>query len=121
MLFVDPAFITFEILHQDWFVFSEHRYGAFITQAFPLIGDRLGLSLKTILIGYSMSFYLFFTAVIVVCGSLLKQYKLAILFCCYLAFIVSDVYFWPNNEVHQAIDWMINFLPHWAMIKRLLY
>jgi len=110
MLFVDPAFITFEILQQDWFVFSEHRYGAFITQAFPLIGDRLGLSLKTILIGYSMSFYLFFTAVIVVCGSLLKQYKLAILFCCYLTFIVSDVYFWPNNEVHQAIGWMIGFL-----------
>ena len=109
MLFVDPAFITFEILQQDWFVFSEHRYGAFITQMFPLIGDWLGLSLKTILVSYSMSFYLFFIAIITVCGSLLKQYKLAIVFCCYLTFLVSDVYFWPNNEVHQAIGWIIGF------------
>lgn len=114
MLFVDPAFITFEIINSGWFVFSEHRYGAWITQLFPLIGSKLGISLRGILIGYSMSFYLFYLIVIYVSGHILKQYKLAILFCLYLTMMVSDVYFWPNNEVHQAIGWMTMFLSLWA-------
>ena len=110
MLFVDPAFITFEIIQQDWFVFSEHRYGAFITQIFPLVASQLGLPLSVVLLVYSMSFYLFFGAVLLSCGHYLKQYRLSTLFCCYLTFFVSDVYFWPNNEVHQAVAYMIGFL-----------
>jgi hypothetical protein len=114
MLFIDPAFITFEIINSGWFVFSEHRYGAWVTQMFPLIGSKLGLSLKSILIGYSMSFYLFYLAVIYVSGHVLKQYKYAILFCLYLTLMASDVYFWPNNEVHQAVGWMTLFISLWA-------
>ncbi len=114
MLFIDPAFITFEIINSGWFVFSEYRYGAWVTQMFPLIGSKLGISLKSILVGYSMSFYLFYLIVIYISGHVLKQYKYALLFCLYLTLMASDVYFWPNNEIHQAMGWMTLFISLWA-------
>jgi len=114
MLFTDPAYITFEIIQTGWFSFEEHRYGAWVTQIFPLIGSKLGISLKSILILYSMSFYLFYLTIIYVSGHVLKQYAYALLFCLYLALMVSDVYFWPNNEIHQAVAWMTLFFSLWG-------
>ncbi len=110
VLFADPAFITFEIINTKNFIFSEHRYGAFITQIFPLVGAIIGAPLKFILISYSLSFYLFYLFVALISGYVLKQYRLAILFIFYFCFIVSDSYFWPNNEIHQAVGWMVLFM-----------
>lgn len=107
MLFVDPVWITFNIINTKSFVFAEHRYGAFITQIFPLLGVYLGLSLKTILILYSFSFYLFYLSVASFIAFKLKQKWLTILIAIYLTVFVSDAYFWPNNEVHQGIAWMM--------------
>lgn len=114
MLFADPAFISFEIINSQFFVISEHRYGAFITQIFPLVASCLKAPLKIVLILYSVSFYLFFLAVACISGHLLHQKKLAILFVFYLSFLVTDVYFWPNNEIHQSVGWMILFLSLYA-------
>ncbi len=106
MLFVDPVWIAFNIINTKSFVFAEHRYGAFITQMFPLVGVYLGLSLKTILIIYSLSFYLFYLSVACIVGFVLKQKWLGILLALYLTLFISDAYFWTNNEVHQGITWM---------------
>ena len=110
MFFIDPCFVAFKIINAKSFVFSEHRYGAFITQLFPLVGTLLGLPLKAILILYSASFYLFYVAVAYFVGFRWKQYGLGILLSFYFTLMVSDVYFWPNNEVHQGIGWMTLFL-----------
>jgi len=119
MLFVDPAFVTFEIINSHWFVISEHRWGAFITQMFALLGVKMGLPLKAIMLLYSCSFYLFYLAVFLICGWGLKQYKYGILLVLYLTLLVSDVYFWPNNEIHQAVGWSMLFfgLYEWARGK----
>lgn len=110
MLFVDPAWVVYNIINSKSFLFAEHRYGAFITQIFPLIGSYLGLSLKTILLFYSISFYLFYLSAALIIGSYFKQKWLSILLALYLTLFVSDVYYWPNNEVHQGITWMFLFL-----------
>lgn len=109
MLFVDPCWLTYNNINKQTIHIAEYRYGAFITQMVPLIGSKLGLSLRAILMAYSVSFYIFYLAVALIAGYL-RQYWLAILLACYFTFIVSDVYFWPNNEVHQGIAWMILFL-----------
>lgn len=106
MLFVDPAWITYHIINTKSLMIQEHRYGSFITQIFPLIGVYLGSSLKTILIVYSFSFYLFYLTAILIIGVKWKQYSWAILLTLYLTLFVSDTYYWPNNEVHQGITWM---------------
>ncbi len=110
MLFIDPAFITFEIINNKTFIIGQSRYGAFVTQMFPLLSVYFGAPLRVILILYSISFYLFFLIVAYISGRILKQEVLAILFVFYLCFLVSDVYFWPNNEIHQSVAWMILFL-----------
>lgn len=110
MLFIDPCFVAFKIINTKSFVFSEHRYGAFITQIFPLMGTLLGLPLKAILILYSASFYIFYAVVAYFVGVRWKQYGLGIVLTFYFTLMVSDVYFWPNNEVHQGIAWMTLFL-----------
>ncbi|WP_116124785.1 hypothetical protein [Lewinella sp. IMCC34183] len=110
MLFLDPAFLTYEILDGGWPVISEHRYGAYVTQAFPWLTGRMGLPLPAVLLAYSLSFYLFYTAVVLVVGGRWKQYGLATLLVCYLTLIVSDGYYWPNNEIHQAVAYLILFL-----------
>jgi hypothetical protein len=110
MLFVDPCWITYQNINTGHLNIAEHRYGAVITQIVPLIGSKLNLSLNTILIAYSVSFYLFYLAVALIVGYCYRQYWLVILMACYFTFFVSDVYFWPNNEVHQGVAWMILFI-----------
>jgi len=110
MLFVDPSFINFNILNTHSLVITEHRYGAFITQLVPLMGACLHLPLKVILLLYSASFYVFYLGIVLFLIYRFKQYGLAILMAFYFTLFVSDVYFWPNNEVHQGIAWMFLFV-----------
>jgi len=118
MFFIDPAWVTFNIINTKSFSISEHRYGAFITQLFPLAGTYMGLSLKTILMLYALSFYLFYTTVALLTGTVFKQPWLSILLALYLTLFVSDVYYWPNNEVHQGIAWMCLFLGYYLYLNR---
>lgn len=110
MLFIDPAWIVYQNINTGHLNIAEHRYGAVLTQMVPLLGSWLNLSLKTILIAYSVSFYVFYMAVAFIVGYGYRQYWLVILMACYFTFFVSDVYFWPNNEVHQGVAWMILFI-----------
>ncbi len=110
MLFVDPSFITLEVIVTDSIFIMEQRYGSFITHLAPLVGSRLGLSLDTILLVYSSSFYAFYLGVALVVGGVWKQYGLATLLALYFTLVVSDVFYWPNNEIHQAVAWMMLFL-----------
>lgn len=109
MLFLDPCWIVFNIINTKTYCIAEHRYGAFITQSFPLIGMYLRLSLKAILILYSASFYIFYLGAAIVMGQVWKQKWAAVLLAIYLVLFVSDGYYWPNNEVHQGIAWMLLF------------
>ncbi len=114
MFFVDPAWVTFNIINTKQFCFAEYRYGAFITQSVPLVCTHLGVPLKTILLLYSLSFYLFFLGAAYLVGVRWREPWLGILLTFYLTLFVSDVYFWPNNEVHQGIAWMFLFLALYA-------
>lgn len=106
MLFSDAPHVLFKIVNEHKLQIAEHRYGSFITQAFPLIGSWLHLPLKALMVLYSAGFNLFFLSA----GSLLayhyKRYDLTILLSFYLTLFVSDTYFWTNNEIHQGITWM---------------
>lgn len=118
VLFLDPAWISFQIVNRGEFIIPEHRYGAVVTQIWPWLSAHLHLPLRLILILYSASFYIFYLVVALLLGRL-RQYALGLLFVLYLTLLVSDVYFWPNNEVHQGIGWMMLFLgPFFCFQKR---
>lgn len=107
MLFADGAFMTFNLLNEGRLLIQEHRYGAFVTQAIPLLGGWLHLPLSIILLLYSAGFQLFYLAVGLLLLYRLRQPALAVLLVCYLTVFASDVFFWPNNEVHQGVAWML--------------
>lgn len=110
MFFVDPCWVAFNMIHDQTFVIAENRYGSFISQILPLAGIHLGLSVKSILLLYSFNFYAFYFSVAFIVGKVLKQKWMTILMAFYFSLFVSDVYFWPNNEVHQGVAWMFLFL-----------
>ena len=109
-LYVDPSFVVFEVMYTGKPVISEHRYGAFVTQAWPLLAHAAGLPLAAVLWFYSVSFYVFYLAVLLLLGLRYRQYGLGVLFACYFTLTVSDTYFWPNNEIHQAVGWGMWYL-----------
>lgn len=109
MLFYDASYISFRIINLHRLQIMEHRYGSFITQMVPLAGAALHLSLKAILIAYSLSFPVFYLLVfLLLCRW--KAWPLAILLALYLTLFVSDTFFWTNNEVHQGTAWLLLWL-----------
>lgn len=105
-LFVDDAFIPSLIINDGKLAIQENRYGSFITQLIPLLGSKLHLSLKAILIAYTASFNLLFLLVIALLTFRYKQYTLAILMALYYTIFASDSFYWTNNEVYQGVAWM---------------
>lgn len=115
LLFADSAFIVFSIIKHQGLVIQEHRYGSFITQAVPWACVKLHLPIKVILKAYAFSFGFFFLAA----GSIVykcRQYALVIIMALYYYLLVSDTWFWTNNEIHQAVAWMFIF---YAVVLRM--
>ena len=78
MVFSDAAHIVFYEINQGKLQIQVERYGAFITQIWPLLGSKLNLSLKAILILYSLSFNVFYLAVALILFRF-RDYQLVIL------------------------------------------
>jgi hypothetical protein len=109
VLFSDASYILFRIINSGGLQIQEHRYGSFITQGVPLIAAKFHLPISTIVVLYSVSFHLFYLAVICLLLYVFRQKELAVLMSLYFLLFVSDTYFWMNNEVHQGIAWMFLF------------
>ncbi len=105
ILFSDSAFYTFNMINGKAFSIEHNRYGSFITQVLPWIAVKANLSLRTILICYSVSFYLFFTCAAFVVVYMCKQYGLALLMILYYFLFVSESYIY-DSETMQAATWM---------------
>ena len=105
LLFADSAYIVFRIIKNGTLFIQEHRYGSFITQIIPLIAVKLHLPIKVALKAYTFSFGIFFF----IAGLIVykcRQYALVIIMALYYYLLVSDTWFWTNNEIHQAVAWM---------------
>src|SRR5436305_13132006 len=63
MLFADDAYISFNIANYREIGIQEGRYGSFITQLGPYCAQALHLSLRSVLVVYSMTFNLFYLSV----------------------------------------------------------
>jgi hypothetical protein len=110
VLFADSSFIAFNVINNKSLCIQEHRYGSFITQLAPFLGQKLHLPLRSLLIGYSASFNIFYCFVAALLIFVFRQYRLAILMSLYYFLFVSMSYFWPNDEIHQAVAWMFLLL-----------
>ena len=108
LFFCDASYISFNALRYKDFCIQEHRYGSFITQLFLYAGVKLHLPIRVILKSYAFSFNFFYLVAAYIIHRC-RQYGLVILMAFYYYLMVSDTYFWTNNEIHQAIAWMFLF------------
>jgi hypothetical protein len=114
-IILDVSVQSFVLLLNNDFAIQVHRFGAAMTQIFPLLAYRLGGSLSTILIVYSLSFVLVHWFMFWLCDSILKQKEMAFAIVLFNVFMVNNTFFWVQNEVIQAIS--LNFV-FWAMLLR---
>lgn len=115
LFFADASYIVFNIIKNKEFQIQEHRYGSIITQLAPWLCCKLHLPINFILKAYAFSFNLFFLLAGIVVYRC-RQYALVIVMSLYYFLMVSDTYFWTNNEIHQAVAWMFIF---YAVILRM--
>jgi hypothetical protein len=109
-LYLDSSYVLFRVVNDGHLAIQENRYGSFITQIVPLIGTKFHLSMKVILMAYTVSFNVFYLIIISLLIFKLRQYALAILMSLYYLLFVTDTFYWSNNEVHQGIAWMFLIL-----------
>jgi hypothetical protein len=109
MLFSDASYISSQIINTQQLQIQQWRYGAFITQLFPLLASKMHLSLQALLVLYSASFNIFYLAIAGLLVFYFKEYRLAILMGFYYTLMSSDSFYWCNNEVYQGIAWMFLF------------
>ena len=107
MLYIDAPHMLFRIINDGHMHIEEHRYGSFISQLFPWLAIRLHLPLIGVMMAYSTGFYIFYMVVALLLVYKYRNYGLAILLGLYFTVFVSDTYYWPNNEVHQGIAWLL--------------
>lgn len=119
-IFMDSSYILFQIVNDGHFAIQENRFGSLITHVIPLVFSKLNFNIKTIIIGYTLSFNIFYLSVLSFMVFKLKEYALAILMSFYYLLFVSDTFYWSNNEVHQGVSWMFLTLAllHYGALKK---
>lgn len=106
----DTATQLFEILNNHWFAIQVERFGAAITQVFPLLVSELGMSLKGILIAYSMSFIVFYASTFFIILWILKNEKMAMVLLMFNILMVRYSFFWIQCEFVQGVVFTLLFL-----------
>ncbi len=121
MLYIDAPHILWRIMNEQAIQVADFRYGSFITQAFPVAATRLHLPLWGVMALYSASFYIFYATVGLLLLFRFREPALAVLFALYLTLFASATYFWPNNEVHQGVAWLLLafMVSKWAALRKL--
>ncbi|MCW5906728.1 MAG: hypothetical protein KIS94_02630 [Chitinophagales bacterium] len=109
-LMTDMAYHTFVIAQTGDFAIQNHRFGAAITQAFPLVAFKLGLPLKTAMQLYSSSFYIWYLVVFAIVVWGLKNWRMGIVLLSFLTLLVSYSFFWAQSEYPQGMVFLILFL-----------
>ena len=112
---LDASYQSFLILLKNDFAIQVNRFGAVITQIFPLVALRLGASLEGILTAYSLGFVIVHWLMFSVCNHFLKQKELAFSIVLFNVFMVNNTFYWVQNEIIQAIS--LNFI-FWAILLK---
>ncbi len=108
-VFVDIAYHTFYIIKDQKFAIQNYRFGAAITQIFPLVATKLNLPLNNILLTYSACFIIVYAAVYTIIIYPLKNIQLGWVLIGYLTLMMSDTFFWIQSEYQQGCALCILF------------
>ncbi|RYD50998.1 MAG: hypothetical protein EOP52_11360 [Sphingobacteriales bacterium] len=107
---LDASYQLFHILAKDGFAIQVNRFGAAITQAFPLLGSRLGFSLPVLMQLYSAGFVLFYFAAFLFTWLVLRNQRLALVIFLFNFLMTTHSFFWIQCELVQGVVFTLLFL-----------
>ncbi len=108
-LFGDGVYYLFTIVNEQKFAIMHQRYGMFIAELLPYLGQKLHLPLRTVAFLFGSGFYFtyFIAHLFIVYG--LKQYRLGIIMALFYTMLVTQSFFFMS-EVQVGGMWMFVLL-----------
>lgn len=107
MIISDTAFALFNFTKDHSFSIQVYRFGDVFNQLLPVLAVNMGSSLDAITVIYSISFVVYYLSLYIICGSLLKQYELAICLLLTNILFVSDTFYWTISQLPQSVALVI--------------
>ncbi len=107
IIFLDTAFSLFHIIKNGFFNIEVYRFGDVFNQLFAVLAVRMGLSINAVMICYSVGYASYFFGCYLICGSVLKQYHLALIVLLLNILFVSDTFYWITSQLPQATALML--------------
>lgn len=118
-IILDASFQGLSVIYKGDFAFQYNRFGALFTQAFPLLGVKLGLPLKGVLFLYSLGFILFPFLVYLILTKWLKNEKMGLVLFLFFILLVSHTFFWIQSELLQACTLLVFFFGVWISLAKI--
>jgi len=109
ILFFDNVFYLFKIINFEKFNTEAGRYGAFLSQIPVLAALKAGMSLKSLLLIYSISFILIYYVVFMLCTHVLKNVVAGFSIVFVLVLCMQQGFYHPTHESHQALIYSLLF------------
>ncbi len=105
--FLDGAFILFSILSEGDLAIQVYRFGAAVTQVFPLVASWMDFSLVSIMKIYSACFPVYFYSLFLICLLGLKKERYAVLLLLFNVGMVTHTFYWVVPEFQQGLSLMV--------------
>ncbi len=109
-VFMDVAYLLFFIITDSYFAIQHFRFDALFSQLFPLLGVKLGLSLNTLALLYSVSFVLLSAGTFLLIILVWKNTRVALSFLLYTLLITTHTFFWMPSELPQGVAFLFIFI-----------
>jgi len=102
--FLDNPFTIFKLINDEALFVNANRYPAAVVQIIPLLLIKLGAPLKVIMLGCSISYFLFHAIIFSVLRFYLKDKVLSWLLLGLLIIPVAHTFYWNNNELFLGLS-----------------
>ena len=113
-IFLDCSYMIFQLVRTGSFCIEVYRFGDAFAQVLPLLGYKMGLPLSAISLGYSVGLLLSPVTCYIICGSVLKQYRFALVILLVSLLFATHSFYWTQSQVPQGIGpFMLVFALVW--------
>lgn len=106
MLAMDSAYYAFKVIVQEGFFTGHHRSISYLPQLLPLLGIKLGWSLKAVLMAYSAGFIIFYYAAYNILLYLFKNPQAGLFLALSLGLSMRYKFYGPVGEVVLSIVYL---------------
>jgi hypothetical protein len=103
MVFIDNVYYLFKIVNFEKFNLEAGRYGAFLSQIPVLLGVKVKLSLKALMVVYSISFIFLYYGIYILCTRTLKNFAAGLAIVLLFMLCMKKSFYHPTHELQQAI------------------